>query len=97
MPSSHQKVPATLANCEKDHKAKKKLEYEFEDFERLLQRDAKKSRDVQKLLKPLGKLRAAMKIGAYGAHLVPPPPPPPPKNKRKGSTARATHRAGRRK
>ena len=97
MPSSLKKVPATLANCEKDHKAKKKLKYEFKDFERLVRREAKKSRDVRELLKPLDSLKTAIKIGAHGVCFVPPPPPPPPKNKRKVSTARATHRAGRRK
>ena len=98
MPSSEKKVPATPANCEKDRKAKENLKYEFKDFERLLQREAKRSRDVHKLLKPLGRLKTAIKFGAYGVIILPPPPPPPPpKNKGKGSTARATRRAGRRK
>jgi hypothetical protein len=100
MPSSEKKVPATPANCEKDRKAKEKLKYEFKDFERLLLREGKESRDVQKLLKPFERLKAAIKVGAYGVIIVPPPPPPPPpppKNKGKVSTARATHRAGRRK
>lgn len=95
MRTTHPKVPATPANCEKDHERKLKLNEEFEDFESLVQREAKKSRDVRELLKPLGRLKTAIKFGAHGFYLV--PPPPPPKNKRKVSTARATHRAGRRK
>ena len=94
----NQKVPATPANCEKDHQRKMKLNREFKDFESLVRREAKKSRDVQELLKPLGRLKTAIKFGAYGVIILPPPPPPPPpKNKGKGSTTRATHRAGRRK
>jgi hypothetical protein len=90
----HQKVPATPANCEKDHERKMKLNQEFKDFESLVRREAKKSRDVNELLKPLGRLKTAITHGAFGLYLV---AEPLPEKKKKVSTARATHRAGRRK
>lgn len=90
----NQKVPATPANCEKDHERKMKLSQEFKDFESLVRREAKKSRDVQELLKPLGRLRTAIIHGAFGFYLV---AEPLPKRKKKVSAARATHRTGRRK
>ena len=89
----NQKVPATPANCEKDHERKMRLNQEFKDFESLVRREAKKSREVHELLKPLDKLRTAIKHGAFGFYLV---AEPLPKKKRKVSTARVT-RGGRRK
>jgi hypothetical protein len=91
---THQKVPATPANCEKDHQAKLKLDEEFKEFERLVRREAKKSREVRELLVPLESLKSFVIRGAYGRRFV---PVPPPKKKKKVLTARATHRAGRRK
>ena len=89
----NQKVPATPANCEKDHERKMKLSQEFKDFESLVRREAKKSREVEELLKPLDRLRTAIRFGAHGFHLLAEPLP----KKKKVSTARAAHRAGRRK
>ena len=90
----NQKVPATPANCEKDHQRKMRLNQEFKDFESLVRREAKKSRDVRELLKPLDRLRTAITHGAFGFYLI---AEPLPKKKKKVSTARATHRGGRRK
>jgi hypothetical protein len=92
MPTPHEKVPATLTNCEKDHEAKLKLDEEFDDFEKLVLREAKKSREVSELIGPLERLKKFSQRAAYGRHLV---PVPPPKGKKKVSTARATRRAGR--
>lgn len=91
MRTHHQKVLATLANCEKDHKDKLKLDKEFEEFEKLVRREARKSREVHDLLLPLEGLKEFIVHGAYGKHLI----VPPPKKKKKVSTARATHRARR--
>jgi len=90
---THQKVPATPANCEKDHQAKLKLDKEFKEFERLVRREAKKSREVRELLVPLESLKSFVIRGAYGRRLV----VPLPKKKKKVLTARATHRTARRK
>ena len=89
---THKKVQATLANCEKDHEAKLKLDGEFEEFEKLVRREAKKSRDVSKLLDPLRRLKIVTWGAAHGLYLV---PAPLPKKKGKVSMARATHRARR--
>ena len=94
MPTPHEKVLATLENCEKDHNAKLKLDKEFEGFEKLVRREARKSREVAELLRPLGGLKQLLVRAAYGRHLVPVPVPPP-KKKKKVSTARTTHRARR--
>ena len=92
MPTPHQKVPATLTNCEKDREAKLKLAEEFEDFEKLVRREAKRSREIRELLVPLESLKKFVIHGAHGRLLV---PVPQPKGKKKVSTARATHRTGR--
>ena len=70
MPSQHPKVPATPANCEADHQAKLKLNGEFEKFKTVVERAAKSSPDVQKLIVPLVKLEKAMIVAAHGKHLV---------------------------
>jgi hypothetical protein len=93
MRTTHPKVAATPANCEKDHERKMKLNQEFKDFESLVRREAKKSRDVQELLKPLDRLRTAIRFGAHGFYLVAEAPP----KKKEVPTARAAHRARRRK
>ena len=89
---THPKVPATPANCEKDHERKMKLNEEFNDFESLVRREAKKSREVRELLVPLASLKKAIIFGAHGFYLV---PVALPKEKRKVLTARAKRRAGR--
>ena len=70
MPNRHRKVPATPANCEEDHQAKLKLNAEFEEFKTVVERAAKSSPDVQKLIVPLVKLEKAMIVAAHGRHLV---------------------------
>jgi len=70
MPSQHPKVPATSANCEEDHQAKLKLNEEFEEFKTVVEKAAKTSPDVQKLIVPLVKLEKAMIVAAHGKYLV---------------------------
>ena len=92
MPTPHQKVLATPTNCEKDHEAKLKLDEEFEEFEKLVRREARKSRDVRELLVPLERVKKFVIHGAHGRLLF---PVPAPKKEGKVSRARATRRAGR--
>jgi|HubBroStandDraft_6_1064221.scaffolds.fasta_scaffold1890445_1 hypothetical protein len=70
MTNQHPKVPATSANCEEDHQAKLKLNAEFEEFKTVVEKAAKTSPDVQKLIVPLVKLEKAMNVAAHGRHLV---------------------------
>lgn len=70
MPNQHPKVPATSANCEADHQAKLKLHEKFEQFKTVVEKAAKTSPDVQKLIIPLERLERVMFIAAYGKHLV---------------------------
>jgi hypothetical protein len=71
MPSGHPKLPATKANCERDHRNKLKLNEEFTQFKKLLKTTARSSPDVKKLVIPLNKLERAIIIGAHGIHLEP--------------------------
>ena len=64
---THPKVPATPANCEKDHERKLRLNQEFKDFESLVRREAKKSRDVHELLEPFdGSSESALYAAGVG-------------------------------
>ena len=74
MPSYHRKVPPTKANFERDHRDKLKLDKAFVKFKKLVQREAKRSREVRELLVPLRVLESAIIIGAFGRHFVFNPP-----------------------
>jgi hypothetical protein len=63
---AHPKVRATKANCEADSRAKEKLADEFEEFKEMLEKAAKSSPEVKKLIVPLAKLERAIIIGAHG-------------------------------
>jgi hypothetical protein len=70
MPDRHSKVPATSANCEADYRAKVKLNAEFKDFKTRVKKAAKTSRDIKELIIPLVRLEKAIKVAAWGRHLV---------------------------
>ena len=67
---AHRKVPPTKANCEADFRDKEKLAEEFDEFKKLVEKAAKSSPDVEKLIVPLEKLEKAIIIGAHGRCFV---------------------------
>ena len=72
MPSKrpHPEVPPTQENCDEDFQDKLKLAAEFDDFADRLEKAAKTSPDVAKLVVPLKKLEKAILTGAHGKHFV---------------------------
>ena len=71
MRREHPKVPGTPANFEKDHEDKIKLNAEFDEFKELVEKEAKISPDVRKLIVPMIKLEKAIIIAAHGRHFIP--------------------------
>jgi hypothetical protein len=71
MAGEHPKVPGTPANFEKDHQDKMKLNAAFEQFKELVEKEAKTSPDVRKLIVPMLRLERAIIIGAHGRHFIP--------------------------
>jgi hypothetical protein len=70
MSDEYPKVPATPENCEKDYQDKMKLNAEFEEFMKVFKDLAKISPEVQKLSVPVAKLEKALRLAAFGRHLV---------------------------
>jgi hypothetical protein len=72
MPSerTHPRVPPTKANCEEDHRDKVKLNAEFAAFKAVVNKSAKTSPEVRKLIVPLIKLEKAIIVAAFGKHFV---------------------------
>jgi hypothetical protein len=70
MPNKHPKVPPTKANCEKDFQAKLKLNAQFKEFKKQVDKAAKSSPAVEKLKIPLKKLEDKIIIAAHGRHFV---------------------------
>jgi hypothetical protein len=72
MPSerTRPRVPPTKANCEEDYRAKLKLNAEFAAFKAVVNKSAKTSFEVKKLIVPLIKLEKAMIVAAHGKHFV---------------------------
>lgn len=64
------KVRPTKANCEADSRAKEKLADQFDEFKEVVEKAAKSSPDVKKLIVPLAKLERAIIIGAHGRCFV---------------------------
>lgn len=71
MRREHPEVPATPANFEKDHRDKLKLSVEFDQFKELVEKEAKISPDVRKLIVPMLRLEKALIIAAHGRHFIP--------------------------
>jgi hypothetical protein len=67
---AHSKVSPTKANCEADFRDKLKLNDEFGEFKKLLEKEARSSPDVHELLVPLAKLEKAILIAAHGRRFV---------------------------
>jgi hypothetical protein len=71
MRREHPKVPATPANFEKDHQCKLKLNAEFDQFKELVEKEAKISPDVRKLIVPMLRVEKAIIFAAHGRHFIP--------------------------
>jgi hypothetical protein len=62
----HLKVPPTKENFDADRRNKKKLNDEFDEFKKVVERAAHSSPDMQKLMVPLAKLESAIIVAAWG-------------------------------
>lgn len=71
MRREHPKVPPTPANLKRDHEDKLKLNAEFDQFRELVEKEAKISPDVRKLIVPMLRLEKAIIIAAHGKHFIP--------------------------